>query len=197
MKSIAAIFILILLASGCGTREDASQNRQDDLVKVKNSAFEHVDREESENISNHLAELAERVPQVENATALVIGNLAVVGIDIKANLERSEVGTIKYAVAESMKDDPYGAEAIVVADPDITARLDEVAEDFNNGRPLQGIMNELADITGRIMPEVPADIIEPNPKNATEQNKEQLETDEKRNLEQKQDKQSNYHMDKE
>ncbi len=197
MKSIAAIFILILLASGCGTREDASQNRQDDLVKVKNSAFEHVDREESENISNHLAELAERVPQVENATAVVIGNLAVVGIDIKANLERSEVGTIKYAVAESMKDDPYGAEAIVVADPDITARLDEVAEDFNNGRPLQGIMNELADITGRIMPEVPADIIEPNPKNATEQNKEQLETDEKRNLEQKQDKQSNYHKDKE
>ncbi|MFS0637144.1 YhcN/YlaJ family sporulation lipoprotein [Mesobacillus foraminis] len=197
MKSIAAIFILILLASGCGTREDASQNRQDDLVKVKNSAFEHVDREESENISNHLAELAERVPQVENATALVIGNLAVVGIDIKANLERSEVGTIKYAVAESMKDDPYGAEAIVVADPDITARLDEVAEDFNNGRPLQGIMNELADITGRIMPEVPADIIEPNPKNAAEQNKEQLETDEKRNLEQKQDKQSNYHKDKE
>lgn len=197
MKSIAAIFILILLASGCGTREDAFQNRQDDLVKVKNSAFEHVDREESENISNHLAELAERVPQVENATAVVIGNLAVVGIDIKANLERSEVGTIKYAVAESMKDDPYGAEAIVVADPDITARLDEVAEDFNNGRPLQGIMNELADITGRIMPEVPADIIEPNPKNATEQNKEQLETDEKRNLEQKQDKQSNYHKDKE
>ncbi|TCN25757.1 YhcN/YlaJ family sporulation lipoprotein [Mesobacillus foraminis] len=197
MKSIAAIFILILLASGCGTREDASQNRQDDLVKVKNSAFEHVDREESENISNHLAELAERVPQVENATAVVIGNLAVVGIDIKANLERSEVGTIKYAVAESMKDDPYGAEAIVVADPDITARLDEIAEDFNNGRPLQGIMNELADITGRIMPEVPADIIEPNPKNATEQNKEQLETDEKRNLEQKQDKQSNYHKDKE
>lgn len=196
MKNLAALFILILLATGCGTRDDASQDSQEDLVKVKNSAIEQVDREESENISNHLAELAERVPQVENATAVVIGNLAVVGIDINANLERSEVGTIKYAVAESMKDDPYGAEAMVVADPDMTARLKEVAEDFNSGRPLQGIMNELADITGRVMPEVPADIIKPNPKNATENNKEQLDNQDKRTLEQKQDKQSNYYKDR-
>ena len=77
------------------------------------------------------------------------------------NLDRSEVGSIKYSVAESLKNDPHGARAVVVADPDLNARLKEVTEDIRIGEPIQGILNELADISGRLMPEIPADLVNP------------------------------------
>jgi len=193
-----ALFFLcfILLLTGCASNNNASQKEQDERVKVQNTTNEQVDREEDENKANHLEELAEGVPDVKNATALVIGDYAVIGIDVDKNLDRSEVGTIKYAVSESLKGDPQGASAIVVADPDLNARLAEVVEDFRNGSPLQGIMNELADITGRIMPEVPADNLEPQPKDGIEEPKDKLEEGEEKQLEKTQDRQSNYMKDR-
>jgi YhcN/YlaJ family sporulation lipoprotein len=199
MKKIISLVCLLFLISGCATGNNASQdNNQDDRVKVQNSTAEQVNREESEEKSNHLAELAERVPEVKDATALVIGDFAVVGIDVKEDLERSEVGSIKYAVTESMKDDPHGANAMVVADPDLTARLKEVADDFRKGHPIQGIMNELADITGRIIPQIPADNLEPLPKDPkpTEEPDDKLTDKEEKKLEKTQNRQSNYQKEK-
>ncbi|WP_053362039.1 YhcN/YlaJ family sporulation lipoprotein [Bacillus sp. FJAT-27251] len=194
MKHVLMIFTLILLVTGCGAGNNTAREQQDDRVGVKNTAIEHEDRQQYADKANYLAQLAERVPDVENATAIVIGNVAVVGIDVDANLERSEVGSIKYSVAESMKDDPHGAGAIIIADPDMNARLREVAEDFRVGRPLQGILNELADITGRLMPEVPADLIDPHSDKAPQQPGGKLDNQEQQNLEQKQDRQSKHHM---
>jgi YhcN/YlaJ family sporulation lipoprotein len=193
MKYVFMIFTLILFAAGCGAGNNTARE-QDDRVDVQNTVIEHEDRQRNVDKANHLSQLAERVPGVENATTLVIGNVAVIGIDVDANLERSEVGSIKYSVAESIKDDPHGAGAIIIADPDMNARLREVAEDFRTGRPLQGILNELADITGRLMPEVPADIIDPNSQSAPEQPEGKLDNQEQQNLDQKQDRQSKYHM---
>ncbi|KKK39697.1 hypothetical protein WQ57_03130 [Mesobacillus campisalis] len=194
MKHVLMIFTLILLTAGCGAGNNTAREQQDDRVGVKNTAIEHEDRQQDVDKANYLAQLAERVPDVENATAIVIGNVAVIGIDVDANLERSEVGSIKYSVAESMKDDPHGAGAIIIADPDMNARLREVAEDFRVGRPLQGILNELADITGRLMPEVPADLIDPHSDKAPQQPDGKLDNQEQQNLEQKQDRQSKQHM---
>lgn len=197
MKKVLTLFCLLFVISGCAAGNNASQDEQDDRVKVQNSTNEQVNRRESENRSNHLAELAERIPEVNEATALVIGDFAVVGIDVNEELERSEVGSIKYAVSESMKDDPHGANAMVVADPDLNARLKEVVEDFRNGHPIQGIMNELADITGRIIPEVPADNLEPQPKDPepTESENEKLTDKEEKQLDKTQNRQSNYHKE--
>jgi len=198
VKKIISLFCLLFVISGCGAGNNASQDEQDDRVKVQNSTEETVNRKESEDKSNHLAELAERIPEVKDATALVIGDFAIVGIDVKDNLERSEVGSIKYAVSESMKDDPHGANAMVVADPDLTARLKEVANDFRNGHPIKGIMNELADITGRIIPEVPADNLEPLPKDPepTDSPNEKLSEKEEKQLDKTQNRQSNYEKEK-
>ena len=54
-------------------------------------------------------------------------------------------------------------------------------------------MEELADIAGRLMPEIPGDIIDPNPKNATEEPKKKLpKGEQKKNLEEEQEDQSNH-----
>ena len=40
---------------------------------------------------------------VNDATAVVVGKYAIVGIDVKAKLDRTRVESIKYSVAESLK----------------------------------------------------------------------------------------------
>lgn len=198
MRKWLIIFLLFVI-TGCNlnnegrTNEETLNNGQP--MQVKNSTVQNIDRKNGQEIAEHLVNIASRVPKVNDATAVVIGNYAFVGIDVDGNLERSEVGMIKYSVAESLKKDPYGAQAVVVADPDLTARLKEIGEDIKNGKPLQGIFNELADISGRLMPEVPGDMFEPD-EDSTNHPQGQLKDGEKGSLKKEQEKQSNYEINK-
>jgi YhcN/YlaJ family sporulation lipoprotein len=195
MRVMSTFFVLLLILSGCGVQNNAKDNGKQNLVHVKNSTIQEVDRNTGQEISRHLVDLATGVAKVKDATAVVIGNYAIVGIDVDSNIERSEVGSIKYSVAESLKNDPHGARAVVIADPDLNARIKEIAKDIKNGKPISGIMNELSDITGRLIPEIPADIIEPKPKNATEEPKKGLNDSEQRQLEKEQQDQSKHKKD--
>lgn len=196
MKKLFIFTTLVLVLAACNNNNsnNAQNNEKQSLVNVKNSYIEDVDRKTGQEVSKRLVELATSIPNVHDATAVVIGRYAIVGIDVNSKIERSQVGSIKYSVAESLKEDPYGARAIVVADADTNQRLKEIAEDIEKGRPIQGIMEELADVAGRLMPEIPGDMIDPNPKNAPEEPKKKLEQDEKNSLDKKQNEESNEHM---
>nr|WP_263328157.1 YhcN/YlaJ family sporulation lipoprotein [Neobacillus sp. Marseille-Q6967] len=196
MKKVFIMFVMLLALAGCNNNNNnnnAQGNEEQSLINVKNSNIENVDRKTGKEVSKRLVELATSIPDVNDATAVVLGRYAIVGIDVNSKIERSEVGTIKYSVAESLKNDPYGARAVVVADADTNARLREIQEDIENGRPVQGIMNELADVAGRLMPEVPADMIDPNPKNAPEEPKKKMSEQKDRQLEKEQEDQSNHY----
>lgn len=190
---IASIALFSILATGCSQKNSVQRSNQPQSVNVKNSTIQEVDRKTGQDISKHLVKLATSVPNVHDASAVVLGRYAIVGIDVNSKIDRSQVGSIKYSVAESLKKDPYGAKAIVVADPDTTERLKEISAEIKRGRPIQGIMNEMADIAGRLMPEIPGDMINPTPKTGPENPKKKLSPNEKQNLEQKQEKESNYH----
>jgi YhcN/YlaJ family sporulation lipoprotein len=114
-------------------------------------------------VEAHLEQLAMNVEGVEGAHCVIIGNTAIVGIDVDGNLERSRVGVIKYSVAEAFRKDPYGVDAFVTADLDIASRLSEIGQDIRQGRPIAGFAEELADMMGRIIPQVPRDVTPPNP----------------------------------
>src|SRR5690606_19563789 len=133
------------------------------------------------------------IPNVNSATTVALGDYAIVGIDVDADMERSDVGSVKYSVTEALKSDPYGVNAVVVADPDTYARLQEIREDMNDGKPISGILNELADITGRLMPNVPLDIVDQEPEEETESQKGKMDSEDKQKLNKEQEKQSNYH----
>ncbi|WP_080846651.1 YhcN/YlaJ family sporulation lipoprotein [Cytobacillus gottheilii] len=198
MRFILFFILASLLLTGCGMNNDrndaASPNTTgQNAINVRNSTIQETDRQSGQEISKHLVDLATSLPNVNDATAIVLGQYAIVGIDVNKDLDRSEVGSIKYSVAEILKKDPHGARALVVADPDINARLREIGDDIGAGRPLQGIMNELADISGRLIPEVPADMVDPNPRNATEEPDKKLNNQEEQELEQKQQEQSNHY----
>ncbi|TWM19364.1 hypothetical protein CHCC14821_0576 [Bacillus paralicheniformis] len=197
------IFFLILiqtvmLLSACGIQNNA-RNEANELpgnkpIQVKNSSQEPVNREDGQAISRRLVKITESVPGVNDATAVVLGRLAVVGIDVKDNLERSKVESIKYSVAEALQNDPYGANAAVVADPDTVNRLRSMGREIQAGRPVKGILDELAAIVGRVLPEVPNDATDNQQTNPTKSNNDQLNDRNQKQLEKEQNKQSNKHM---
>ena len=195
MKVIGTVLVFIFLLSGCGTQNTTMDNGQKNLIHVKNSTIEQVDRKTGQAISKHLVDLATGIPNVRDATAVVIGNYAIVGIDVDSDIDRSKVGSIKYSVAEVLKNDPQGARAVVIADPDLNVRLKEISQEIKQGNPISGIMNELSDISGRLIPEVPADMINPKARNSTENPKKQLNKSEKQQLEKEQQDQSKHQKD--
>ncbi|MGG1678858.1 YhcN/YlaJ family sporulation lipoprotein [Neobacillus sp. NRS-1170] len=195
MKYFLMTFTICLLLGGCNpdNNKETAKNGNQSLVNVKNSYIENVDRKTGQQISKRLVKLATSIPNVNDATAVVLGKYAIVGIDVNSKIDRSQVGSIKYSVAESLKKDPYGANAVVVADADTTQRIKEIQADINKGRPVQGIMEELADVAGRLMPEIPGDLITPSPKNATDKPDKKLPSDEEKKLNKEQEDQSNHY----
>ncbi|ALC91127.1 hypothetical protein AM500_15980 [Bacillus sp. FJAT-18017] len=195
MRNFTLLAVLLFLISGCGANGQSAQNQKnnnENQVKVQRVETTETDRETGKLAARRLEKLAAAVPEVNGANAVVLGRYAIVGIDINAGVERSEAGVIKYSVAEALKDDPHGARAMVVADPDMNARLKEISADIDAGRPIQGIMYELADIAGRLVPEVPARHPQPEIGNEVDEPKNQLNSNERKKLEQKQEEESNY-----
>lgn len=198
LNKIGLILCTTLLLAACANNDMGQKNQQNNntprTISVRDSNIKNVNRKTGQEISKRLVNLSTSVPKVKDATAVVFGNYAIVGIDVDDNIDRSQVGSIKYSVAESLKHDPYGANAVIIADPDFTARLKEIAQDIRNGKPGQGILNELADITGRVMPEIPNNLVQPNnTQSGTEKPKNSLDQTNDKQLENQQEKQSNYH----
>lgn len=103
--------------------------------------------------SKHLVDIANKVPHVRGASAVALGKYAIVAIDVDPTLDRARVGTIKQTVSEALKEDPKGANALVTADVDLMQRIRNLNKDISQGRPISGIMNELAAIAARIAPQ--------------------------------------------
>ncbi|SHE62595.1 sporulation lipoprotein, YhcN/YlaJ family [Seinonella peptonophila] len=104
-------------------------------------------------VANRLVQIATKQPHVNNATAISLGRYTLVGLDVDADLDRARVGTVKYTVAQALKKDPNGSNALVTADTDLVQRIRELSRDVAKGHPIKGMMEELADIAGRIAPQ--------------------------------------------
>ncbi len=177
------IIACTLLITGC-----QKNNMENNLsTEEPNNQFMHIsdqdqggrNKSDNEQLATHLANVASDVPNVNNATAIIAGPYAVVGIDVDKHLDRSRVGTIKYSVSEALQHDPYGKTAVVIADGDITERIRLMGMKIREGYPVQGIIDELSAIVGRYMPDFPINENRPTDPN---QNKEIISDEEKEDL---------------
>ncbi|MED3823257.1 YhcN/YlaJ family sporulation lipoprotein [Priestia flexa] len=195
-KGLLIASLACFTIAGCNNNQSQIEEGQktDRIVQVKNSTPETETKRSARQISQHLVSLATSAPNVNDATAIVLGKYAIVGIDVNNEIDRSEVSSIKYTVAESLKADPYGANSVVIADPDTVTRLKEIAREIGRGRPVTGFLDELAAIVNRVMPEV-AEEIRRNPE-PTKTNDEKLNNEQQQQLRDKQEKQSNDHLQK-
>ncbi|WP_284140939.1 MULTISPECIES: YhcN/YlaJ family sporulation lipoprotein [unclassified Virgibacillus] len=196
-KLIFILSVVLLFTIGCNREntQDAlpSDNNSDRFLQVENSSEAKKQNLSNEQIATHLANVATKVPNVNNATALIAGPYAVVGIDVDKDLDRSRVGTIKFSVSEALREDPYGKTAIVVADGDVNERIRMMADKMRQGHPVQGIVDEVAAIVGRYMPEFPVPREQPV---EPDENKQLVPEGEKQELDDIQNDQSNKQKDK-
>lgn len=178
------IITCALFITGC-----QQNSKQDDLSRKEiDNQYMQIDNSDpgenrdldNEQLATHLANVASDVPNVNNATAIIAGPYAVVGIDVDEHLDRSRVGTIKYSVSEALQHDPYGKTAVVIADGDVTERIRLMGMKIRDGHPIQGIVDELSALVGRYMPDLP--INEDQPTNP-DQNKEIIPEEDKEKLE--------------
>jgi YhcN/YlaJ family sporulation lipoprotein len=165
MKAYGTTWLLLVALTmgtvGCGTKQSAPMSPEYPIkAQAKNEATQKI-IDNPRKIATHLEMLARGVKGVKDANCVVFNHYAIVGIDVDEKMERSEVGTLKYAVAEAFRKDPYGINAVVTADIDLAQRLREIRIDVRKGRPLAGFTEELADIIGRLVPQIPRNIIPP------------------------------------
>jgi len=164
MKLLACLLAAAAISlPGCARTNQSAPSPGDGRVHVQNTApgAAVIDRSNASEVAAHLEALAKSVHGVNGANCVVFGKYAIVGIDVDAKMERSRVGTVKYAVAEAFRKDPYGIDALVTADIDMAQRLREIRVDAASGRPIAGFAEELADIVGRLIPQVPRNLIPP------------------------------------
>lgn len=154
------LLVAMLLVTGCA-RNQASPSPQNVAQPQADEGMAPFAEADPNAVASHLEMLARGVEGVEGANCVVFGNYAIVGIDVDPKMERSRVGTVKYAVAEAFRKDPYGIHAIVTADIDLAQRIREIRADIRQGRPAAGFAEELADIVGRLVPQIPRNIIPP------------------------------------
>jgi YhcN/YlaJ family sporulation lipoprotein len=154
------LFLLAMGSAGCGKKESAPAPTDNRLrAQANGPAKRNIDNPKK--VAAHLESLARGVEGVKDANCVVFGRYAIVGIDVDDKMERTQVGTLKYAVAEAFRKDPYGVDALVTADIDLAQRVREIRLDINSGRPVAGFAEELADIVGRVIPQIPRNIVPP------------------------------------
>ena len=174
MRMLMLVVLALAVISGCNKAQDKNaspspQNKQGmsaastehnrvSLKSAGKSAVRAAEDTTDLSIKDHLEAMAEKVAGVKKAHAVVFGNTAVVGIDVDGKLSRSRVGNIKYSVAETLRKDPRGKNALVTADMDLSHRIAEIGQHIKKGEPVSGFASELADIVGRIIPQLPKDV---------------------------------------
>ncbi|WP_151735860.1 YhcN/YlaJ family sporulation lipoprotein [Paenibacillus tengchongensis] len=187
MKKSMCLLLVLLLLTSCGiANKESSPSPQDnqtageittrgtgEMRQLTNEGEDQVNtapqyseaqevREVQDNsdlaLKDHFEQLAARVTGVQGAHCVVMNNVAVVGIDVDGALDRSRVGTIKYSVAEAIRKDPRGVRTLVTADVDLSSRLADMGRHISQGRPVSGFAAEMADIIGRIVPQLPENI---------------------------------------
>lgn len=161
MRKVVVLALAIAIIGGCSRapRNEASpspdgQNR----IKVQQTVPAKPEISNRQEVTDRLEKLAAGIPQVRSARCVILGNTAIVGINVDPMLDRSRVDVVKYSVAEALRKDPYGVHAFVTADIDMAGRIAEIREAIRQGRPIAGFAEELADMIGRIVPQIPKDI---------------------------------------
>lgn len=161
-----SLLLLSFLAAGsaCSQFNNTDQTTYNGPVhEVRQNLNPSTQPNSSQEVARHLVALSKQNNDVRDATAIVIGNQALVGLDLDKDIDPDRVGTIKHTVSRSLQKDPHGANAVVTADPDIVQRIKNLGSSIQKGKPISGIRDELTSLIERIVPDTSHSAINPNP----------------------------------
>lgn len=112
-----------------------------------------ADNEAAEKAARMAEMIADKNPSVNSATVVFAEEVVYVGIDLKANRTGERAEAVKREVARMVKkQDPDVETVYVTEDADTYTRLQEIARDVEQGRPISGFLNELQNLFKRVTP---------------------------------------------
>jgi YhcN/YlaJ family sporulation lipoprotein len=112
-----------------------------------------TDPTELNKLAQNLAKEAAKVNGVKDATVVITGNTALVGLDLAANTPTQQINSIQEQVANTIKQaDQRIKNVSVTADADLTTRIRNIGQEIANGKPISGFAQEIDDLIKRIGP---------------------------------------------
>ncbi|MBI2874818.1 MAG: YhcN/YlaJ family sporulation lipoprotein [Firmicutes bacterium] len=106
-----------------------------------------------EEMAEKAAETAASVKGVKSAWALIITNVALIGLDLEDDALPEETDEIKRAVVKKVKDNQKNlADVLVSADPDAVRRIRRVANGLQRGEPFTTFADEVALLLRQMKP---------------------------------------------
>ena len=94
-RIIPYFFASFLLLSGCSSNQQGQENvniKRQQATNVNHSTIQQTDQVTDSDTAKRLIDLASKVPHVNDATAVVFGDYAIVGIDIDSDINAHRLG---------------------------------------------------------------------------------------------------------
>lgn len=176
-KKIAIFVVLILglsiLAAACKTTTPQKPNVNNGRIetRIKRDKDRAIDKDRlndqignnnmiKNNRDNALSSRAEKVAkkvqdlkEVNSATVIISGRTALVGVNIKNNIEGKLTTNLKNKIEKIVKNtDASITNVSVTADADLYKRISNMANDIRIGKPVSGFAKEFQEILRRITP---------------------------------------------
>lgn len=93
------------------------------------------------------------MPEVKTSYALVVGNVAMVGVDMRDKLSADKENALKTRIsADTKRQMPELAEVWVTSDPDLVKRIRDLAGRISRGEPITGLFEEISIIAKKLQP---------------------------------------------
>lgn len=139
-----------LILGGCSTT--AKKPIQDNTTTRNKTNVTTPGANNYKQVANRVANAAEKVNGVRQATAVVSGKMIYIGLDLVANLEKMTAADVEQNVLNKIKKMEPNYTVYVASDPDTVTRIKRISQGIAQGKPLSSFKNELDNIGSRLKP---------------------------------------------
>lgn len=132
---------------------DWSNNYRTDMYNNNLNNNANANNNTTTKRADNIARAIEQLQGVENATVVVTGNTAYVGIDMDENTNIANARDIKREVSQKVRANATDINTVYVsAEADFMDRLRNVGNGLRNGRPVDAFTTELNEMVQRLAP---------------------------------------------
>ncbi len=150
--AILVLFLFSVLVGCAAQRRPAPPEQSPGIPPGARQALP-TDPREASRLAERMAGVAERERGVKSATVVLAGGTVYVGINLEENVEGEQTGQVKRNVAAKVKDnDARVARVLVTTDPDIVTRIERIAGEVEQGRPVTAFTDEIEELNKRMTP---------------------------------------------
>jgi YhcN/YlaJ family sporulation lipoprotein len=108
---------------------------------------------EAHRLATKVATEVQKIPGVNKVAVILTGNTAILGLDIKPEVQKNRTEEIKAETAKKAKQlDKRIRTVMVTTDPDLVTRIKRVFEGVSKGTPITSFTKEVQEILRRIKP---------------------------------------------